>query len=388
MRANGGLPAELFAEILRDSHRYTPGVEQNRPTLVKRDVSNARRLAALAREHSRDLVERIAERAGFTRRHFDPDVAGTRLARLQAMSAGLGATRALLADDHSRRAFDALMKLCVLGPYHTSLAITPTMYRDKQGYADRELRTRAGTYEVSDPWFNPLSLYQVPVDGGPPVSLHGHSVDIVSVFLLDQYTYKGGGNRVGVEPGDVVLDIGGCWGDTALYFASLVGDAGKVYTFEFDPESLEIMHANLALNPELASRIEVVERAMWERSGETLHVVQAGRMTTVLPDGGDDQSIAVPTITLDDFVEQEGIEPGFVKMDVEGAELSVLSGARETLARVAPKLAIAAYHKDDDLVRIPEAIMSEGADYRLYIDTFSPVEEETVLFATAAKNST
>ena len=186
MRAEAGLPPDLLAEILRDSHRYAPGVEQSRPTLVDRGESKPRRLAALAREHSRNLIERAAGRAGFTRRHFDPAVAGTRLARLQELSAGLAATRGLLADEHSRRAFDDLMKLRVLGPYHAPLLITPEMYRAKQAYADRALRTESATFEVSDPWFNPLSLYRVPVDGGSPVTLHGHSVDIVSVFLLDQ----------------------------------------------------------------------------------------------------------------------------------------------------------------------------------------------------------
>src|SRR2546421_7468082 len=101
------------------------------------------------------------------------------------------------------------MKLRVLGPYHAPLPITPEMYRAKQAYADRTLRTEAATFEVSDPWFNPLSLYRVPVDGGAPVTLHGHSVDIVSVFLLDQYTYKAGGTRLGVKPAAFVFALAG-----------------------------------------------------------------------------------------------------------------------------------------------------------------------------------
>jgi FkbM family methyltransferase len=231
----------------------------------------------------------------------------------------------------------------------------------------------------------------VPSPGGSTISLHSHSVDIVSVFVLGQYSYSRGGNRVTVEPGDVVLDVGGCWGDTALYFADLVGSGGKVYTFEFDPESLEILRANLALNPRLSSRIEIVESALWDRSGETLEIVQAGRCTSVAEGDGGLESTRVRTITLDDFVEQEGLDRlSFVKMDVEGAECRVLSGASAALREFAPKLAIAAYHEDDDLVKIPELIGPGALERQLYLGSFSAVEAETVLFgrATAASSST
>jgi FkbM family methyltransferase len=217
--------------------------------------------------------------------------------------------------------------------------------------------------------------------------MHGHSVDIVSVFQFGQYTYAHGSAQVGVQPGDVVLDIGGCWGDTALHFAHLAGTAGKVFTFEFDPESLAILRANLDLNPELASRIEIVERAVWERSGDWLEFTQAGRCT-VLTEEGTGDGIRAQSVTIDDFVREAGLERlDFVKVDVEGAEPSVLSGGQASFERFSPKLAVAAYHRDDDLVNIPRALAHPT---RLYLDSYSPVEEETVLFAvpTARNNST
>lgn len=382
-----GISEILLAEILGDAHRYAPGTGQDRPTSIGPD-SAQRRPSRLGRDRGRNLVERLAARAGFSRRHFDPAVAAARLQALLAMSDGLDATYRMLVDDRSRRAMIDVLKLRVLGPYHAPLRITPQEYRAKQAYADRELRRQRATFEVSDPWFSPLSLYDAPIDGGASVRLHGHSVDVVSVFLESQYSYRHGPARVAAKPGDVVLDIGGCWGDTALYFATLVGPRGKVYTFEFDPESLEIMRANLSLNPELASRIEVVEHALWDRSGDTLAVAQGGRMTTAFSAQGQD-TLNVQTITLDDFVAHAGIDRlGFVKMDVEGAELRVLSGAGEALRRFAPRLAISAYHREDDLVLIPERIASLDLGYRLYLESFSAVEEETVLFATAVSSST
>jgi len=373
----------LFQEILRDTHRYTPGRDARRPTLARRPTTKWRSALGGAREYGRDALERLAAHAGFSHGHFNPDLAAERLIRLNELSAGLEETYAQLADDASRRTMMDLLKLRVLGPHHARLAVTPQEFRSKQTYAERNLRTAAGTYEVSDPWFSPLSLYRIPLANGSSVEMHGHSVDLVSVFMLTQYLYDGGNREVVVEPGDVVLDVGGCWGDTALYFAHLVGVAGRVYTFEFDPENLAVLRTNLELNSELGARVEIVQKAVWERSGETLHFHAAGRCTRLTDGGPSEDTQRVPTVTLDEFVAQAGLERlDFVKMDVEGAELQILNGGIETLKRLRPKLAIAAYHRDDDLVRIPQALQSLDVGYRLYLKSSSPVEEETVLFAT------
>jgi FkbM family methyltransferase len=381
-----GLLQVALEEILRDSHRYAPGLGQHTPTKVDLPISKAHRRVLSGRDHLRNTVERVASRAGFTRRHFDPSASATKLLRVTELAAGLEDTYARFGDEESRRALVDVIKLRVLGPYHAPLSLTPEAYKAKQTYADERFLEEKGTFEVSDPYFSPLSRYTVPVPGGAPVSLHSHSVDIVSVYMVEQYAYRGSGGAVTVEPGDIVCDIGGCWGDTALLFANMVGPEGKVYTFEFDPENLEIMRTNLALNPELASRIEIVERALWDRSNQSLPFVQGGRMTH-LGDGGDaEDHQATLTITLDDFVAEAGLDRiDFVKMDVEGAEMKVLAGAGDALRRFAPKLALAAYHKDDDLVQIPGALNALDVPYRYYLKTASPLEDETVLFA--ARNS-
>ena len=72
----------------------------------------------------------------------------------------------------------------------------------------------------------------------------------------------------------------------------------------------------------------------------------------------------------------------FIKMDIEGAELDALKGAKQTILRNRPKLAICIYHRNEDFMRIPEYLMNLLPDYRFFIRHHCPfLIYETVLYA-------
>jgi hypothetical protein len=73
-------------------------------------------------------------------------------------------------------------------------------------------------------------------------------------------------------------------------------------------------------------------------------------------------------------------------MDIEGAELEALKGAKKTLLLFKPKLAISVYHNLHDLWTIPQWIESLDLGYQFYLRHFTIHSEETVLFAKAAGN--
>lgn len=383
--ADGGGPltGRLLQELLADGHRYVPGLEPWMAVLPESGDEHAQATGTL-RERTRDRIERLAARYGYSRAHFDSRVAAGQLARILELLDGFEITYARLGDERSRRALVDLLKLRVLGPRHAPLRVSAQEFRDRQRHVDRSFRVQSHTIATGDPMFPELAEYRMPVGDGVTINVHAHSVDLVCVYLLGQYDYPHAEPPVTVGPDDVVLDVGACWGDTALYFAHLVGPRGKVFAFEVDPDNLAILRRNLELNPALAGRIEIVQRALWDSSGDTLTFTGGGRMTTVgQPSAG--ASATVTTTTLDDFVREAGLDRvGFVKMDIEGSERAALRGARGTLERLRPRLAIAAYHQDDDLVALPAAIDEHAPGYRFFVDSFSAVEAETVLFGSSA----
>jgi len=288
----------------------------------------------------------------------------------------------LLADDWSQHTLTTLLKFRVLGAKHVKLPLNNEQYWANYGSIDNYLMERR-TIRL---WLNPskstwwLNRYKMPGDSGA-IHLHCHPLSILQIFLLEQYAYKKGDRVIQVRPGDIVIDAGSCLGDSTLYFADKAGVGGRVYSFEFAPENLQILYKNINLNPQFAERIEVVSKALWNNAGEMLPYYSNGPATSILGTKPLN-NLLVSTVTIDDFVNAEGIARlDFIKMDIEGSELRALQGAEETIRRFRPRLAISVYHRPDDLFVIPEYLDSMGLHYEFFMDHFGTNAWETVVYA-------
>jgi FkbM family methyltransferase len=203
-------------------------------------------------------------------------------------------------------------------------------------------------------------------------------------FLKTQYEYSGVNPKIAAKTGDIVIDAGSCYGDTALYFATKVGPTGKVVGFEFIPENLDILRENLALNPKYSSSIEIIERPVWESSEKILYMMNNGPGSQVSERPLFHGAAEIRTISIDDAVRDKKLpRVDFIKMDIEGSELSALKGALGTLERFRPSLAICVYHKPNDWVDIPLFIHSLNLGYKMWLDHFTIYPEETVLYCRA-----
>jgi FkbM family methyltransferase len=371
----------FFGDVLRDGLTYVPARDHYHPypERLKRQGRLAQ-WALATRGRASNAVKRVAYSVLARRRAGWLDRAARELGATAARLEELEAVYAALSDESSRDLFVKLLEWRVLGPQHVRLPVSPDRYRQGLEQVHRELLREPATVRVKDPYFPTLNRYAVRVEGNE-LSVETDETCMLNTFVIDQYAYERGPLPVRAELGDMVLDGGGGYGETALYFASRVGQDGEVVCLEMDPRNRRAIERNLRRNPELASRIRLLEAALWERSGATLPYAAGGKMSRFTPravsDGGH-----VETTTLDELRERAGVARlDFLKLDIEGSELPALKGATRTLHDLRPKLAIAVYHRPQDLVEIPLYLHGLGLGYRFFLDHPSAEMDETVLFA-------
>ena len=129
-----------------------------------------------------------------------------------------------------------------------------------------------------------------------------------------------------LRPGARVFDLGAHQGVVAMMLAREVGSSGYVLAVEPNPHNAAVALKNRELNG--LRQIEILEAAVSDRSGTA--VFNHG-LDGQLDDGtGAGGRMLVASCTLDELAERYGM-PGFVMIDVEGAECKVLTGGADVL---------------------------------------------------------
>lgn len=183
-------------------------------------------------------------------------------------------------------------------------------------------------------------------------------------FHLHSFTHKGywfhGMNRERstmmlfsklIDEGDTVVEVGGHIGYITLYFAHLVGNSGRVIVLEPGPNNLPYLLKNTSSN----DNILVVQKAAGAIAAQLPFYVEnlTGQNNTLVPgfrrlaDNArfahiktDYKPILVDVVPLDEILPQREQKIDFLKIDVEGAELAVLTGADDVICRFTPKIMI------------------------------------------------
>lgn len=123
------------------------------------------------------------------------------------------------------------------------------------------------------------------------------------------------------------------------------------------------------------SGIEILNNAAWNRR-EKISFIDDNASSRIDNKG----DIVVQGIDIDSVVNDEDVT--FIKMDIEGSELKALEGARKTILRNRPRLAICIYHKPIDVIEIASYILHLVPEYKFYIRHYTLHMNETVLYAT------
>jgi len=181
---------------------------------------------------------------------------------------------------------------------------------------------------------------------GPPVKEESYFLD--SLYRIKDH--------------EVFVDCGAYTGDTAEQVIRRNPAFSRIVAIEADPENFDRLTKWIGtLEAPVASRIDALNVAVGAKRGQLRFQAGGGEGAKLAAEG----NVVVECVPIDDLATEAG--PTFIKMDIEGAELDALEGARRSIQTHRPILSICVYHKQDDLWRIPLFIHTLVEDYRLFL---------------------
>lgn len=151
-------------------------------------------------------------------------------------------------------------------------------------------------------------------------------------------------NLFQLSQSEVFVDCGAYTGDTITEFRKAAGDHfSRIVAFEPDPGNFAVLQSAVKGD----GRIFVQPYATGARR-ETLRFAAGGGDASRVSSTG---NCVIEAVRLDEAL--DGIAPTYMKFDIEGSEADALEGARETISRHRPKMAVCLYHLPDHLWCIP-----------------------------------
>lgn len=152
------------------------------------------------------------------------------------------------------------------------------------------------------------------------------------------------------------VDIGAYRGDTIEKF---VAKTNSKYRNIIAAEPDFKTYQKLIRNCESLNNFKAVNAAITGFDGEIGFSSLAGRQSSV---GGENMinCLSLPTLCQD-------VKPTFIKIDSEGCEIEILKGGEEILKKFKPKLNVAAYHKSEDIFKLPILINAINPDYKIHL---------------------
>ena len=179
-----------------------------------------------------------------------------------------------------------------------------------------------------------------------------------------------------------IIDAGGYVGDTALLFSSYTDK--NIHVFEASPSNMDIIRETIRLNH--LDNIVPVSKALGEKNGTaTFSLGERNSCNSLVERPGYNypDHIEVPVVTLDDYVRENDLEVGLIKVDIEGGEQLLLRGAVETIRTQHPILLISIYHSANDFFEIKPMIekMCGKYTFRIVKPANPAIALETILLA-------
>lgn len=182
---------------------------------------------------------------------------------------------------------------------------------------------------------------------------------------------------------EVFCDVGSFDGNTSVRFIEWCrGKYKRIYAFEADCENIYKCIKTFKLIKDI--KYTVVPKGCWSKKGKLAFSPKGnGSSSFIFVPDKNDCTVTIDVTTIDEEIKDD--VPTFIKMDIEGSEREAIIGAEGTIRKYMPKLAISVYHKNEDIITIPELILSYCPNYRLYFRHYSLTSSETVMYAICDK---
>jgi len=180
------------------------------------------------------------------------------------------------------------------------------------------------------------------------------------------------------------VDCGSYIGDTIVWLVGLFGNrVEQVYAFGplsfFDKKVYKNIVENVnKLREKFDFKFILFPAGIWNENTFLEFSIKEGGASYVKNGKSKEGKIKIPVFKLDSILLDEDIN--FIKMNIEGAEMEALEGAKEIIKKKMPILAICIYHKPQHFWQIPFWIKQNFPDYKLFLRIHTPIGIGTVLY--------
>lgn len=169
-----------------------------------------------------------------------------------------------------------------------------------------------------------------------------------------------------IKKNTIFIDIGAHIGYYSLLCASKA-TKGKIFAFEPVPQNFNLLQKNIILNG--LTNIEPIQKAVSNQNNNVSLFLSNDSNTgdnrffgdSVFGKLGEQKSIKVSCLKLDDFFKEYNILPNVIKMDIQGAESLALKGMKNTLQNVENLILFTEFW--------PKGIISTGESPQEFLET-------------------
>lgn len=165
---------------------------------------------------------------------------------------------------------------------------------------------------------------------------------------------------------ETFIDCGACGGSSLIEFLEANHHIFESY-YGIEPDKANFIKLEkyvFGLPIDEQRKMTLCNAAAYDSSDRTNFFILNGP-GSFQADNGSEQ---IKTIKIDDILDKK--KATYIKMNIEGSEIPALKGAKYTISKYHPRLAIMGYHKTSDLWEVPSLMKEYFGDYQLRLRSY------------------